>query len=92
MELLKYQEGRQILWDKHLDSNRFLVSQRVSTELAPGYWTTPTDCQKRSLNLEEDSELPGIRRRFKWDSITCIIVSDNQPVFLEKVIQFLTNH
>jgi hypothetical protein len=92
MELLKCHDGRQIIWDKHLVSSRFLVSQQVSIELAPGYWTTPTDCQKRSLNLEEDSELPGIRRRFQWDSITCIIVSDNSPVFLQEVIRFLINY
>jgi hypothetical protein len=89
MELLKVHEGRQIFLDRNQAPNWFTVSQQESSELAPGYWTSPSDSVKLSLYPTEGEDFTKAKRKADWEKTACIIVSDPSEEFLTKAINLI---
>jgi hypothetical protein len=89
MEYLKEIDGIKIWVDQYLAQNIFKTGEQIPQLLAPGYWTTPTDSTKRSINPLEDSEFPGISRRLPFPKIKCIIVGTDSTKFITTIINQL---
>jgi hypothetical protein len=76
--------------DRHLEERRFTASQKRPVELAPGYWTTPTDRLHYSLNPDEDSQMSGFSLRLDFQKIKCIIIGDTKNP--DKIIDLVIGH
>jgi hypothetical protein len=90
MIFLKEIDGIGVWQDGHLEERRFTASRQRPEELAPGYWTTPTDRLHYSLNPEEDSQMAGFNLRQNFKDIHCIIIGDTKNP--DKIVDLVIGH
>ena len=76
--------------DHHMEERRFTAGQKRPEELAPGYWTTPTDRLHYSLNPDEDGQMSGFSQRLPIEKIRCIVIGGTKNP--DKIIDMIIEH
>lgn len=76
--------------DQHMDERRFTAGRKRPNELAPGYWTTPTDRLLYSLNPDEDLLMSGYNQRAPFEQVRCIVIGGTKNP--DKIVDMVIEH
>lgn len=90
MIFLKEIEGIGVWQDQHMEERRFTAGRKRPEELAPGYWTTPTDRLHYSLNPDEDGQMSGFSQRLAPEHVKCIIIGGTKHP--DKILEMVISH